>query len=174
MNIEVTVSDVTLDSLIHESSEYENGGVSIGDRVASQIVHRLTSDRDVQYDRIRDRVREIRDEEIRDAVRPLIAEALSKPIQQANPYGEPVGSETTLTAIIVREAQEFMKRKAGDSYSRESRTVLQKMVADEVAAAFKTEVTEAVKSAREAVTAEIGKQAGDAIAAAVKARLDGK
>lgn len=166
MNITVHVDEVALDTVIRES--YEGDGWTIGNAVAHQVVQRLTEDRE-GWDAIRSRVRRIQDEEIREAVRPLIAEALTRPIQQANRFGEPVGEQTTLSAVIVAEAQAFMAKKTGDY--RNERTMLQGMVAEAVAAAFRDEVADAVKQARIAVTGAIGAQVAEAVATAVQKGL---
>lgn len=90
MDINVTVSDVTLDTVMHAYGESEK---TIGDEVTRQLVRRITDDRD-SYSNLRARVTEIRDEEIRKHVVPLIEEALTGPVQEYR-FGEPVGQPTT-------------------------------------------------------------------------------
>lgn len=163
MNIDVTVSDVTLDSLIRGYDDHE-GGWTVGKEVAHQALERLTHDRE-GWDAVRQRVHRIQDEEIREAIRPLITEALTRPFRQTNSFGEPVGQETTLSSVIVEEARKAFKVRA-DNYGS-NQTVLQKLVADEVHKAFASVIADEVKKARELVADRIGEQ----VAAAVKEGL---
>lgn len=166
MNINVTVDGVTLDSLVREGSDHERGW-TIGQEVARMALERLTHDRE-GWDGIGQRVHRIQDEEIREAVRPLIAEALTRPFRQTNSFGEPVGQETTLSSVIVEEARKAFKVRA-DTYGS-SQTVLQKLVADEVHKAFSGVIADEVKKARELVADRIGEQVAAAVKAGLKAR----
>ena len=167
MNITVQVDDVTLDSLIHGASEYGKGS-TIGDEVAALALQRLLTDRD-GWNSVASRVQAIRDEEIREAVRPLITDALTRPFRKTNSFGEPVGEETTLSALIVSEARAMFTKQA-DSYSRSGQTVAQKIVAEEVATAFRSEVADAVKQARELVAGQIGEQVAAAVSEGMRKR----
>jgi hypothetical protein len=156
VNISVTVDDVTLDSVIHEG--YENG-VTIGDRVVAAIVDRLISDPDRgRWLAMRQQVDKIRDEQIRDAVRPLIEDALAQPFRKTTHYGEPTGPETTLRSLIVQEVQDYLGKPASTSTGRygEGKTFIASLVAAEVDKAFREEVAEAVKQVRAAVAKEFG------------------
>jgi hypothetical protein len=166
MNITVNVDEVTLDSLIRDGSEYGNG-CTIGDQVAFLALQRLTSETEGWYS-IRERVQRVTDEEIREHVRPLITEALTRPFRQTNSFGEPVGGETTLSSVIVDEARKAFKVRA-DNYGS-SQTVLQKLVAEEVQQAFKTVIADEVKQARALVADQIGEQVAAAVKAGMKAR----
>jgi len=165
MNINVTVDDVTLDSLVRELYDHE-GGWTIGQEVAHMALQRLTADRD-GWDSIRERVQRVTDEEIREHVRPLITEALTRPFRQTNSFGEPVGQETTLSSVIVDEARKAFK--ARTDYGS-NQTVLQKLVAEEVQKAFKTVIADEVKAARAMVADQIGEQVAAAVKAGMKAR----
>jgi len=166
MNINVTVDDVTLDSLVRESYDHE-GGWTIGQEVARMALQRLTADRD-GWGSIRERVQRVTEEEIREHVRPLITEALTRPFRQTNSFGEPVGDETTLSSVIVDEARKAFKVRA-DSYGS-NQTELQKLVAEEVQKAFKTVIADEVKAARAMVADQIGEQVAAAVKAGMKAR----
>jgi len=166
MNINVTIDEITLTTVVAEASEYGPGS-TIGDLVAAQIVQRLTSDRD-WYERTRE-VAEIKREVIREAVRPAIEQAVAEPIQKTSVYGDPIGEPVTLREVIVDEARKLVN-KSTDQYSRSGQTVLQKLVADEVKEAFSAEIRDAVQQARASVADEIGKQVASAVAAAMKGR----
>lgn len=167
MNIEVKVGEVDLSTVVREYGE--DGSRTVADLVASEIVSRLASDHE-EWDNISRRVRTIRDEEIRDAVRPAINEALSRPIRKTNLYGEASGEETTLSALIADEARKLIA-KPTDSYNSGKGSYLSQVIAAEVETAFRAEIADAVKQAREAVTKELGGQIGSAITATVAEAL---
>ncbi len=166
MDITVNVEGATLDALVHEAGEYRDHGVTIADIVADKLVKRITSDGE-RWPAFRDKVTEIRDDEIRKVLAPLIADAVSRPFKVTNTYGEPVGKETTLSELITEEARKQLNSSTGDSYSRDRRSIVQQMIAKEVQQAFAEVVAAEVKKARELVADEIGQQ----VAAAVKAGL---
>lgn len=169
MNITVQVDDATLASVIHEAAEYSEGrGWTVGDEVARQLAQRIYSDRDV-WPSFRDRVTQVRDEEIRAQVQPLITKALTNPLQRTNSYGEPAGGTTTLSEIIVAEAKRLVTRPK-DDYSRSGRTVLHEMVEAEVKKALGTEIADAVKLARETVSGQIGTMVAAAVADGMRKR----
>lgn len=179
MNIEIKVDDITLSTVIAEVVDYDEDGdlvssgkeKTVADLVADRIVEKLV--RDDRYPRLKDRVTEIRDEEIRAAIRPAIEQAVTRPIRKTNSWGEPTGQETTLSEVIVDEARKFMKEPA-DKYRREDGTVLQKLVRDEVHKAFGAEIADAVKQARELVATHLGDKVSDQITAAVRAGIQAK
>lgn len=175
MNITVSVDEVTLDTAVaevmaydDETGPYPQGERTIGDLVAEQIVSRLIKDTG-RWSRYCDQVTRVRDEVIRERVMPLIEEALTRPIQKTNTYGEATGQETTLTEVIIGEAQKIMKAPI-DSYSRDRGTLLTKLVADEVKKALSAEIADAVKAARQQVSTEIGSHVAAAVQAGLKAR----
>ena len=165
MNITVTVDEVTLDTIVHS---YDDGEVTIGDRVVNAITRHLVASKDV-YPPLRDQVSKIRDEEIREQVRPLITEALTEPVHLTNQWGDPVpgAKQTTMREVIVAEARKQFTAKA-DNYSRNGQTILQKLVADEVQAAFKTVIADEVKKARAEVATQIGAMVAESVAAAMR------
>lgn len=165
MDVKVEVSEVTLDTIVRDFGE--DGHVTLGDKVASKIVQRLVAERDY-WGSLEQRYRDIRDEEIREAVRPQIAEALSRPTRRTNSFGEEIGEATTLTDIIVAEARKMLTTKT-DSY-RSTQTVMQKIVADAVHEALGKEIAEQVKAARAMVADQIGQQVAAAVQAGMKAR----
>lgn len=179
MNIEIKVDDITLSTVVADVMSYDEDGDlvasgkerTVAELVAAQIVERVV--RDDRYPRLKDKVTEIRDEEIRAAIRPAIEQAVNRPIRKTNTWGEATGQETTLSEVIVDEARKYMKEPA-DKYRREDGTVLQKLVHDEVHKAFATEIADAVKQARELVATELGDKVSDQITAAVKAGLKAK
>lgn len=166
MNITVQVDEATLATVISEATEYRDD-ITIGDAVARQLTDHVLHDRDV-WPRFRDQVTQIRDEEIRAQVAPLITEALTKPLQKTNNYGEPTGQATTLSEVIVAEAKRLVSQPK-DSYSN-GRTLLQEMVAEQVKAALGKEIADAVKQARAAVADQVGDMVAAAVAEGMRKR----
>lgn len=104
MEIEVNVKAPSLQSLIEE--DYD-GQTTIGDRVVADLVQIAV--RGDKWDSVTQRVKAIREEEIRAAVQAELVEAMNAPFKKTNQWGEPTGAETTLREVIANEAREAMK-----------------------------------------------------------------
>lgn len=174
MDITVNVDKIDLAEEIgtHYDEDGDRvGGGTLADLVVAQLVKKFARS-DVYGDLVQ-RVRTVRDEEIRAALAPLLAEALAKPIHPTNSWGEKVGGETTLSEVIVAEARKWMDTKTSQGYgSRDSGlTNLQVMIRDEVRAGFENEIKAMVTEARDAVSKQIGATVATAVADAVNAGL---
>lgn len=175
MNITVTVDEVALTTVIADIVEYDEDGdanvvgtKTVADLVATRIVDRLIKDSD-RWPSLRERVTQIRDEEIRARIVPSIEAALTNPIRKTNSYGEAIGSETTLSELIATEAQKQLT--SVDPYNRSKGSIVSQLIAAEVKKAFEAEVNAAVKQVRDAVAEEIGSTASAQITAAALAAL---
>jgi len=176
MNITVKVDDLTLETAVGQVIGYDNESgepYSMGDRtladiVAAQIVDRAVK-REDWYDFIRT-VADVKREAIREAVRPTIEKAIAEPLTKTSAYGDPIGGTTTLREVIVDEARKLLDRKVDNYPAHSNQTVLQKVVAEEIQAAFAAEIKDAVAKARASVADEIGKQVASAVAAAMRGR----
>lgn len=126
-----------------------------------------------EYKSLARHVEELRDEEIRKQITPMIAEALENPIAITNTYGEPSGKTTTLREVIVGEAKKYWSAPF-DQYSRDKGSKLQALVRGHVDAAFKAEIADAVKAAKEAVASQLGKSVSDVVTEAVRAGLNAR
>jgi hypothetical protein len=166
MDITVNVDNVSLETVVREYRDDEGHQYTIGDMVADRLARHVIDDRDA-WPPFRDAVLQIRDDEIRAAITPKIAEALNGTRKQTNSFGEETGPATTLAEIIAAEARKQLAGKTGDHYSSDRRSVVEKLVADAVSKAFGSVIADEVKKARELV----GDQIGDQVAAAVKAGL---
>jgi len=178
VNIEIKVDDITLSTVVadvvafdEDGDPYTEGGRTVADLVAEQIVTRLV--KDDQWPSLREHVMNIRKEEIRAAVRPSIDEALTRPIYKTNGYGERTGQETTLAELIADEARKQLAVLV-DRERTEKGTVLQQAVRTEVKKAFETEIADAVKQARDLVTKELGAELTEKVTATVTAALAAK
>lgn len=172
MEIKVVIDEVTLDTVVgdvvrydEDGDAYTDGHATVADKVAQLITQEVI--KSPSWAPLCDRVTRIRDEEIREAVKPVIQEALQRPIKRTNWYGEPNGSDTTLSEIIVDEAKKTFTE-VKDSY-RSKRPFITEVVQTEVQKAFGTYIQDEVKRAREAVAKELGNQVSSTV---VKSVLD--
>jgi hypothetical protein len=168
MEINVSVDKIDLAEEI--ASHYDDDGSRIpsgtfADLIAYQLVQRIIKTDD--YTGLVGRVRTIRDEEIREAVLPAITEAIQAPIQTTNRYGEATGTSTTLRELIAEAARTVLTSPV-DNYSREKGTLLQKVIREEVAAAFKAELVDAVKQVRDGIATEMGTTVAELVTSAVR------
>lgn len=173
MKIEIKVDEITLDTVVGETvrfdedgDPYTDGQVTVADKVAALIVKEAI--KSPSWEPLRERVTSIRNEMIREAVKPLIREALERPIRRTNAYGERVGAETTLSEIIMDEAKKVFTE-VKDSYSNR-RPFVAEVVQAEVKKAFQADIQEQVKKARAAVAAELGTTLSEAV---IKTALEG-
>lgn len=171
MNITVSIDEVTLDTIVGQVVSYDEDGDMIqnGDKtVAHLVVEQIVAQavKRPEYTELQTRIAEVRKEQIRDALAPIVAEAIAKPVMQTNSWGERTGKETTLTALIMDEARKYLAEPA-DAYGSNRQTLLQKAIREQVQAAFAQEIADAVKAAKAAVVKEIGDQYGQYITAAV-------
>lgn len=169
MQINVDVTDISLDSVVGDHRVYDpvdgcwdSAPMTLGQSVAKEIADRLVADD--EYKTLRRQVLELRTEEVRRQLEPIVTAAIEKPVQRTNSFGDPVGEPTTLTDLIVKEAREYLAK--GDGYGRE--TVLQKTVREAVGGALKKELAAVVAEEKEKVVAAVRAKAAELIAEAVK------
>lgn len=173
MNITVNVDEVTLATVVEEVVGYDEEGEprttsgTMAQLVAAQLVDRIT--KDARYPRLVDQVIDIRREVIKDAVVPMIEEAVKKQYQRTDSWGERTGEPVTLRDTILKEADKILKQPV-DSYNRGQGTLIQKIIREEVMAAFSNEIRDAVKLARKQVAGEVGQQVATAVENAMRGR----
>ena len=166
MNVTVLVDDVTLSTVVEEWGE-EGHRTTVADKIVERITDHIVRGR--EWDPLRQRVERIRDEEIREQIKPIIAEAVSKPFATTNYYGEPTGQTTTLREVITAKVKDYLNN---SSYGNRENNV-QKIVREEVHRAMSAELREAIKSEREKVVAAVRAQAAELIADAVRQGVGG-
>lgn len=170
INLNVDFKDIDLATEIGRVVD-EEGDVVGQSTLAGAVVQKLAAEASRQYrHELAQRVRDIRDEEIRLAIAPEIAEALNEPFRRTNAYGEPKGDPVTMREYIVEVVHQWMNERA-DSYRSEKGTNIQALVRAQVEAAFKAEIAEAVKAAREAVVSQIGGSITTVVTDAVRSGL---
>ena len=144
------------------------------DAAAALVVKRVvdTSEGDDARRELFRQVRAVRSEEIREAVKPTIAEALSAAIQKTNTYGEPVGEPTTLRELILDEARDILTkaRPNQDGYGRrrQESNVITELIKAEVEKAFATELRAEIKDEADRVRALVRAQAAEVLTEAMR------
>lgn len=174
MNITINVDEVSLSTAVaeiiqwdEEGDQYAKGEQTVADLVAAQIVAKLVGDR--SWPSLREQLLEVRKDVLREALTPVIEEAMTSVFQKTNGYGEPAGPKVTMREVIADEVKRLMTQPA-DSYNRDRGTVLEVTVRKEVESALGAEIRNAVKQAREQVSAEIGQMVAASVQAGLKAR----
>lgn len=147
---------------------------SLREMVANAAVERLVTDarREAWGKTIRDRVRAIRDDEIREAVRPSIEEALTKAIQPTDVYGTPKGEPVTLREHIVQTASDWLTKKSSERYGEKAMSPAERLIKEEVTRVFDREVKAALDDAKAQVMAAV-QQEGARVLAETIARMAG-
>lgn len=134
----------------------EEGG-DLGDYIVGQAAIQLiaNSGRDLRT-LLADRVSRIQDEEIREAVRPAIAEAIERAAQPTDSFGNVKGEPRTLHEIIVAmTVKQLQTREGRFSSGSGAKTVLEEFIYQEVERTLRGELQEAVKEARAQVLAAV-------------------
>lgn len=173
MNIIVNVDNVSLDSVIGEHARYDEDGDYIGtsgktlaDLVAATIATELKKTN--EFTTAKKRIFEIRDSEIRERARELVAAAIEQPMRRTDGYGNPVGDPTTLAEVIVAQAHDYLTKRVDDGYRSNGETVLQKACREAVVKAIGAELSEVIAEEKAKVVAAVRAKAAELIAEAVK------
>lgn len=114
------------------------------------------------------RVQSIRDEEIREQIRPLITEALTKALQPASVYGEPKGEPTTLAEIITKQALAELRTPRDQGYGHQKKTLVQEMITKEVTSSFTAELKKELEAGKEQVRKVLREQGAALIEQAIE------
>lgn len=135
----------------------------IFEALVSRLVERAA--KKPEYASLRERLAEIRTEMIREQLAPLIHEAIQSSAQKTNTLGEPQGNPTTLRALIVDEAKATLAKTNVDRLnSRNSGTLLTRMIREEVSYAFTDELKKVIAQAKVEATAAVQEKAAAVIA----------
>ena len=171
MDIKVNVESIDLAEYIGTHYDEDGDRVPAG-TLAEVVVHQLVEKfaKSDSYRGLAERVQTIRNDEIRAQLAPVIAEALAKPIQTTNAYGERTGAETTLRELIAAEARRYLSER-DNGYNAQKGTRLEIEVRKAVDAAFRAEIAAEVKQAKEAVVTQLGATVAELVATAVREAL---
>jgi hypothetical protein len=133
---------------------------------ADKIARTVTADQAKAY--LLDRVTRLRDEVIREELRPLVVDALERSVQPTDPYGNPKGEATTLAEVITRIAKEEMTAPRDQGYGRQKRTLVQQIIAEHVDAKFKTELGKELDAGKAEVRSALREQGAALIQQAIE------
>lgn len=171
MELKLTVNLADLDLADTISRKYDDD-TTIGEEVVRALVREIA--KGDEYKSLSRRVLEIRDEEIKAMLAPILAEAVDRPIERTNSFGERMGAQTTLRELIMERTRKTLGISTEDRYRDgryEHSTTLEKLVRSQVDAAIKEEIAEAVKAAKEAVPSQLGASIGATVAAVIRDAL---
>jgi hypothetical protein len=156
--------DTVVSGDYHQTGEedWAREPVTLGEAVVRHVVEDKLP-QDVRADLNR-RVVEIRTELIREALAPIVTEAITAEIQQTNSYGEPTGKTSTLRELIIAEVQRVITAK--DGY-RDGQTFIQKLVRAEVESAISKEMSAAMKVEKDKAVAAVRAKGAEIIAEVV-------
>lgn len=171
MQIEVKVGDVDLGTVVRGYYGPNDEPATLGDLVVAELAQRFMQTDD--WSTLRRRIREIRDEEIRTQVTPMIAEAVAKPIQRTSSYGTPVGEPISMREVVIEEARKVMQV-VKEPHSRNAEPIGRKLIREMVEKEMRAELGEAIKDEREKVVAAVRAQAADLITEAVTKGVTGR
>ncbi|MFE6000254.1 hypothetical protein ACFQ6C_25895 [Streptomyces sp. NPDC056454] len=179
MNIEIKVDDITLDTIVSQALAWDEDeeamaptgeNVRVGDLVARDITSRLV--KDDRWPTLREKVSEIRTEEIRRRVGPMVDEALEGEVRQTNSYGEVTGRPVTFRELVMAEVKRTINESPSSYNSRDKGTVLQIAVRSEVQKVVSTAVAEEVAKLDEVIRQQVAEGVStDAIAKLIANRL---
>jgi hypothetical protein len=153
---------------------YDEDGDRIGgSTLASAVVAKLVTQasKGSYYDGLKERVEKIRDEEIRSQIAADVERALAEPLHLTNGYGQRTGVTKTLHELVIQTAEKWLNESTREPGARHSERLVNALVRKQVEAAFKAEIADAVKAAKEAVATQLGDSLAAVVTDAVRAGL---
>lgn len=151
---------------------------TFADYVADLAAQRLMTGEDARQatGEYRRRALTIADEEIREQLKPVIAEALDAAVQRTTGFGDPRGEPKTLREVIVEAALEQLRKPQGDGFggTRRGETLVQSIIRSEVQVALASELKAAVASARTEVLAAVSEKASEVIGETIMRAAEGR
>lgn len=164
-------SDLGVELSTQVGANWEDGEpITLGDLVVKGIIDQMSANQEV-WRPLRERVDMIRNEEIREALRPSIEKALEAPLRRTTNYGEPTGPETTLREIIVDEVRsELSKSKASNDsrYGGTGRSLIGDIVHAEVERQLAGDLRKAVEDAKTDLVATVRAKGAEVITETIK------
>lgn len=121
-------------------------------KIAASAINTAVKD---EYNGLRTMVRQVAESEIRERLRPLIDEALTRSIQPTNPYGEATKEPMTFSEVIIQTARDMLTKTTSTGYNKPQRTLVQNWLHDEAEAVIKKELAAALKEAKVEVVSAV-------------------
>jgi hypothetical protein len=135
----------------------EESGETFGDVIVNRAASVLLDRERESVGKFRALVAVIAESEVRDAIRPMIDQALAEPIQKTNTYGGPIGEAMPLREHIVEIARAALDTQVGRDYDKKT-SLLRAILAEEVERVLRRELGEALAAAKAEVTAAVREQ----------------
>lgn len=111
---------------------------------------------------LRDDVRAAVLDQIKASVQQVVQATLEEGVRKTDTWGQAKGEPVTVAALIRQETESWLTKPVpGDSYGRQ--TIMQKLVADAVNAAWTREVKGAVEAGKQQVLAAVKEKAADVV-----------
>lgn len=158
MNIILQIDETHLNAVVGDIVSFDEDGDAVvegqkrvADMIAEQIAARVASTE--EFRELRKKVTAIRDEMIREKLEPVLAEAMSTPIQKTNWMGEPTGDVMTMRELIVDAARDVVSKP--DRSGRNQASWVQNFIYDEVRKMFEKELKQELADAKAKLTQEI-------------------
>ena len=170
MDIKIEIAELTMDTVVsgdyHQTDEedWAREPVTLGEAVVRQVVDKHIPSETMNF--LGRRISEIRAEVIREALAPIIAEAIDQGIQKTNTFGEPTGPVVTLRELIIAEVKKVMTEPI-DRYSRDKGSYVQSLVRAEVQGAIAKEMAAAMAAEKERAVAAVRAKGAELIAQVV-------
>jgi hypothetical protein len=171
MQFNVSVDQVDLSTIVTDNG-YDEAPTTLGDLVVAEIARQFIKSDD--WPSTQRQITTIRDEEIRALVLPMIADAVAKPIQRTNHFGEPAGEPVTLRDIVLEEARSLLQGLKETNIRGRNEPLVRQLVREMVEKELRKELAEIVKVEGEKVKTAVRNQAAELIAEAVTKGVGGK
>jgi hypothetical protein len=141
---------------------------SASDAIVQEAARRVLGQRDLTEE-VRRRVRQITDDQISAAVKPLIDAALSEGFQPTDSFGSPRGEPTTLRDMVVKEVRYGLEASKQVGYSgRNQQTLLQEIIGREVERVVREDLKQAMDEARKQVRAAVEQKGAEMLAQTIE------
>jgi hypothetical protein len=174
IRITVDAPHLTLDSVIqsHLLGEDEHGqehwsSTTLREMIMAQLIEDAKTK--PSWGSVDARIREIRDEEIRTAVKVQVEEALAQPYQPSNRYGEKKGQTRTLREDINDQVQKVLKGEDGRAggYERDQ-PLLKRLVNEQITYQLQSEMSKALDEVKKDLLMKFRAQASAVLVEALK------
>lgn len=170
MDIKVEVGSVDLTTQIGEhytqvgEDDWATRPMTLGARVAQLLADEVMKGDD--WRDLRRQVTDLRAEEVKRQLVPIVSDALAEQIQKTDSYGHPTGKPVHMAELVVQEVHKWLRDSNSNSYSGPSN--LTQLVRTEVDRALKQELGTAIADEKAKVIAAVRASAADLIADAVR------
>lgn len=155
---------LTLDTPV--GYDYDDGPISLGDKVIERLVRTLTDKFEAQAQK---QLHEALKSSIETKATELVEAAVNAPIRKTNTWGEPVGEPTSLRDMIDQKVKEFLGSRIDSGYTgSHPRTFIQNMVGKQVEASMQKEFAAAIQQGKEELLKAVKGHAAEVISESLR------